>query len=182
MHDFQRSLLFSIMLSISFGPIALIILRQSMMFGRLSAVPSALGAAIADLLYAVTALMGAALVNSFIFKYRDLLVLFSIGYLFYLGVKIINSKKIDMSVSRRAGFFSVFALTMANPLTVVAIASYVVSSNFDESTVNIPSSLAGFFIGSFFCQLVYVFGGGVLGGMFFREVGLHKLNWLSGFF
>ncbi|MBB3243804.1 threonine/homoserine/homoserine lactone efflux protein [Pseudomonas sp. Tn43] len=53
--DFQRSLLFSVVLSITFGPIALIILRQSILHGRLSAVPGAFGAALADALYAAVA-------------------------------------------------------------------------------------------------------------------------------
>ncbi|MNY57758.1 hypothetical protein D3C86_1940160 [compost metagenome] len=50
-----------------------------------------------------------------------------------------------------------------------------------EATVNIPASLAGFFIGSFVCQMVYVLGGGVVGKMFSRKAKFHRLNWLSGF-
>lgn len=139
-------------LSISFGPIALIILRQSILYGRMSAVPSALGAAIADVLYAAVALMGAALVSVFIFEYRNLLVVISIVYLFYLGVRILKCADRDVSASQQAGFISVFALTMTNPLTIVAITSYVFANHPSMSDVNIPSFLAGFLLVALFVK------------------------------
>lgn len=180
MHDFQQSLLFSMVLSISFGPIALIILRQSILYGRLSAVPSALGAAIADVLYAAVALMGAALVSVFVIEYRNLLVVVSIVYLFYLGLKILKYADPDMSVSQQAGFMSVFALTMTNPLTIVTITSYVFANHSSGPTVNIPAFLSGFFIGSFACQMVYALGGDAVGKVFSGSLNLRILNWLSG--
>lgn len=182
MHDFQQSLLFSMVLSISFGPIALIILRQSILYGRVSAVPSALGAASADVLYAAVALMGAALVSVFVLEYRNLLVVVSIVYLFYLGVKILKCAEPDVSVSRQAGFISVFVLTMTNPLTIIAITSYVFANHSGGYGVNIPAFLSGFFIGSFACQMVYALGGDAVGKMLSGRVSFRILNWLSGFY
>ena len=182
MHDFRQSLLFSMVLSISFGPIALIILRQSILYGRLSAVPSALGAAIADVLYAAVALMGAALVSVFVVEHRNLLVVVSIVYLFYLGVKMFKYTDPDISVSQQAGFISVFALTMTNPLTIVAITSYVFASQSAAQAVNIPAFLSGFFIGSFVCQMVYALGGDVIGKILSGRVSFRVLNWLGGIY
>lgn len=182
MRDFQQSLLFSMVLSISFGPIALIILRQSILHGRFSAVPSALGAAVADVLYAVIALLGAALVSVFVLQYRNLLVFASIVYLFYLGVKILKYADPDMSVSQQAGFISVFALTMTNPLTIVAITSYVFANHSGGVAVNIPAFISGFFIGSFVCQMVYALSGDAVGRMLSGRVSFRILNWLSGFY
>jgi threonine/homoserine/homoserine lactone efflux protein len=130
MQDFQQSLLFSMMLSISFGPIALIVLRQSVLFGRMSAVPSALGAAIADVLYAAVALM----------------------------------------------------MTITNPLTIVAITSYVFANHSGGAAVNIPAFLSGFFIGSLTCQMVYVLGGGAVSNTLSGRVNFKILSWLSGFY
>jgi Putative threonine efflux protein len=178
--DFQRSLLFSVVLSITFGPIALIILRQSILHGRLSAVPGAFGAALADALYAAVALMGVALIKTFVLGYLDLLTVASIAYLFYLGVRITASSDSTMSVTRQSGFFSVFALTLTNPLTIVAITSYVIANHSDEATVNVPLSLAGFFIGSLACQMVYVMGGDVIGRALSGRKSIRLLNWFSG--
>ncbi|APV43025.1 Threonine/homoserine/homoserine lactone efflux protein [Pseudomonas frederiksbergensis] len=182
MQDFQQSLLFSMMLSISFGPIALIVLRQSVLFGRMSAVPSALGAAIADVLYAAVALMSATLVSVFVFQLQGLLIIASIVYLFYLGVKIFMSAGADISVSQQAGFISVFALTITNPLTIVAITSYVFANHSGGAAVNIPAFLSGFFIGSFTCQMVYVLGGGAVSNTLSGRVNFKILSWLSGFY
>lgn len=178
--DFQRSLLFSVVLSITFGPIALIILRQSILHGRLSAVPGAFGAALADALYAAVALMGVALIKAFVLGYLDLLTVASVAYLFYLGVRITASSDSTMSVTRQSGFFSVFALTLTNPLTIVAITSYVIANHSDEATVNVPLSLAGFFIGSLACQMVYVMGGDVIGRALSGRKNIRLLNWSSG--
>lgn len=180
MQDFQRSLLFSIVLSITFGPIALIILRQSILHGRLSAVPGAFGAALADALYAAVALMGVALIKTFVLGYLDLLTVVSIAYLFYLGIRITASSDSTMSITRQSGFFSVFALTLSNPLTIVAITSYVIANHSDEATVNVPLSLAGFFVGSLACQMVYVMGGDVIGRALFGRKSTRLLNWSSG--
>lgn len=182
MRDFQQSLLFSMVLSISFGPIALIILRQSILHGRLSAVPSAFGAAVADVLYAAVALTGVALVKAFVLERQDILTVISIAYLFYLGVTIAKYADPDMSTARQAGFISVFALTMTNPLTVVAITSYVIANNSSDSTVNVPLSLIGFFIGSLSCQMVYALGGDAVGKALSGRVNFRILNWLSGFY
>ncbi|MBB3243803.1 hypothetical protein FHW68_005387 [Pseudomonas sp. Tn43] len=57
-----------------------------------------------------------------------------------------------------------FALTLTSPLTIVAITSYGIANHSDEATVNVPLSLAGFFIGSLACQMVYVMGGDLLEG------------------
>lgn len=178
--DFQRSLLFSIVLSITFGPIALIILRQSILHGRLSAVPGAFGAALADALYAAVALMGVALIKTFVLGYLDLLTVASIAYLFYLGVRITASSDSTVSVTGQSGFFSVFALTLTNPLTIVAITSYVIANHSDEATVNVPLSLAGFFVGSLACQMVYVMGGDVIGRALSGRKSIRLLNWSSG--
>lgn len=180
MQDFQRSLVFSVVLSITFGPIALIILRQSILHGRLSAIPSAFGAALADAVYAAVALMGVALVKTFVLGYMELLTIASIAYLFYLGVKIAAYSDSSVSVTRQSGFFSVFALTLTNPLTIVAITSYVIANHSDEATVSVPLSLAGFFIGSLACQMVYVLGGDVIGRALSGRKSIRLLNWFSG--
>lgn len=180
MQDFQRSLVFSIVLSISFGPIALIILRQSILYGRLSAIPGALGAALADALYSAVALTGVALVKTFVLRHLDLLTIASIVYLFYLGVRVSAYSDPDMKHSRQSGFLSVFALTLTNPLTIVAITSFVIANHSDGVTVNVPLSLAGFFIGSFACQMLYVLGGDVVGRALRGRKNIRALNWLSG--
>lgn len=158
----------------------MIILRQSLLYGRLSAVPSALGAAIADVLYASVALMGAALVNVFVVEHRNLLVVVSVVYLLYLGVKMFKYADPDMSVSQQAGFVSVFALTMTNPLTIVTITSYVFANQSGGPGVNVPAFLSGFFIGSFACQMVYALGGDAIGKMLGGRVNFRLLNWLGG--
>lgn len=158
----------------------MIILKQSLLYGRLSAVPSALGAAIADVLYASVALMGAALVNVFVVEHRNLLVVVSVVYLLYLGVKMFKYADPDMSVSQQAGFVSVFALTMTNPLTIVTITSYVFANQSGGPGVNVPAFLSGFFIGSFGCQMVYALGGDAIGKMLGGRVNFRLLNWLGG--
>jgi threonine/homoserine/homoserine lactone efflux protein len=74
----------------------------------------------------------------------------------------------------------VFALTLTNPLTIVAITSYVIANHSDEAIVNVPLSLAGFFIGSLACQMVYVMGGDVIRRALSGRKSIRLLNWSSG--
>jgi threonine/homoserine/homoserine lactone efflux protein len=127
-------------------------------------------------------LVGAALVNVFVYEFRQFLVVASVVYLFYLGVKIFRYADPDVSVSQKAGFISVFALTMTNPLTIVAITSYVFANHSGGAVVNMPVFISGFFIGSFAGQMVYALGGDIVGKMLSGRVNFRILNWLSGFY
>ncbi|MCI1736875.1 MAG: LysE family translocator [Pseudomonas veronii] len=85
MQGFLSSMVFATILSIGFGPIALIILRQSIACGFRGALPGALGAAVADAVFAAVAFYGLQTIKEFWLANNRLLTWVAIAYLFYLG-------------------------------------------------------------------------------------------------
>ena len=85
MQDFLGAMLFSILLSISFGPVALTILGQSITHGFRSALPGALGAAVADALFAAVAFIGLKSIEAFWPAHYQWLAVAAVFYLFFFG-------------------------------------------------------------------------------------------------
>lgn len=180
MQDLWKSTLFALVLSISFGPVAFSIFRQSFTFGFLSALPAVFGAAVADAVFAAVAFAGLRAVEAFWAANSQLLTWAAIAYLFYLGV-ITFKKSAATSLAKRAtGFIPVFLLTLTSPLTIAAISSYVIASEALLYRHGMYLNLLGFLLGSLSGQMLYALVGAMIKRALADPLDFGFLNRVSG--
>src|SRR5208283_3746709 len=107
------------------GPIGLLCIRRSLAEGRASGLLSGLGAATADALYGSMAAFGLTAVSSLLIRERLWIGAAGGVFLCYLGARTFLSPPAAHagSASRLglvAAYFSTFALTLANPMTILS--------------------------------------------------------------
>jgi threonine/homoserine/homoserine lactone efflux protein len=180
MQDFLGAMVFSILLSISFGPVALIVLGQSITYGFRSALPGAFGAAVADAVFAAVAFIGLKSIEVFWLANSQLLMWAAIAYLFYLGVLTFKKTACAVATRRAAGFVAVFLVTLTSPFTIAAISSYAVASGAQLDGHGMYLNLLGVLIGSFLGQMLYVVGGEMIKRTLAGGLHLGWLNRVSG--
>lgn len=140
------------------GPIGLLCIRRTLQYGRLSGLYSGLGAATADLFYAMIAALGLTLVSDFFLHYLELLKIIGGFVLLYLGVKTFFSHQTDPQgnhcIKKHTpfkDFVSTFLLTLTNPLTILAFFAMFASfglASIAENRPHISLLLIGIFLGS----------------------------------
>lgn len=125
----RRGMMLGFAVAAPVGPIGVIVIRRSLAHGVVSGVASGLGAAVSDAAFALAgalglAAAGSAIVGSFAFRFVGAVIL---GY---LGVRTLREKPADPTAtasserpSHPRAFASVFALTMANPATILSFAA-----------------------------------------------------------
>lgn len=159
------------------GPIGVLVIRRTLVDGRFIGFISGMGAAAADTFYGILAAFGLTAMTSLLLNYTDFLRLGGGLFLLYVGMSILwktghvapdisfNTPyaKPPLPQSRRhivSAFMSTFALTIANPMTILAfIAIFAGFSSGDRlSIVASLMMVAGIFIGSACWWLVLSLG------------------------
>jgi len=113
------------------GPIGLLCIRRTLSKGHLSGFIAGLGAALADAVYGFIAAFGLTLVGDLLVQHREWLGLGGGLFLCYLGIAEWRTRgaKPAAPVNERhaasllGGFASTFALTLANPMTILSFAA-----------------------------------------------------------
>ncbi|HLB52158.1 MAG TPA: LysE family transporter, partial [Chlamydiales bacterium] len=146
MNVFFKGLLLGLIIAVPVGPIGVLCIRKALRYGRLSGFFSGLGAATADLIYALTAAFGLGLVSDIFLKGHIWFQIAGGGFLCYLGCKTFfatgfeDHKTAPASTSLVSDFFSTFLLTLTNPLTILAFfamfASFGLSGIAEEKKPN----------------------------------------------
>ncbi|MDE3055283.1 MAG: LysE family transporter [Verrucomicrobiota bacterium] len=179
---FLQGLLFGFIVAAPIGPIGALCIQKTLRSGKFAGLCAGLGAATADLLYAVTAAFGFSLLSDFFLNEHVWIRIAGGAFLCYFGVKTLISplptSHHSGNSSPLAAFLSTFFLTLASPLTILAFfalfASFNVSHLEGESNTRIVFLFLGVFLGSSFW--------GVLlseGIHFFRKrAGAPLLHWI----
>jgi len=109
------------------GPINLLCLRRSLSDGRRMGFVSGLGAAAADTTYGTIAAVGLTAITNFLISYRLWLQLLGGLFLIGLGVGTMRATAARRAAAApvhvgrlRDAFVSTYALTLANPMTIIA--------------------------------------------------------------
>ena len=110
------------------GPIGVLCMRRTLVYGRMIGWLSGLGAASADAVYGMIAALGMGLVISLLTEQMIYLQIIGGGFLLYLGgtTFLTQAKSLDLdgddSVTLPAwqAVSSTFALTLTNPLTILS--------------------------------------------------------------
>jgi threonine/homoserine/homoserine lactone efflux protein len=155
MGTFWRGFLIGLAIAAPVGAIGLLCIRRTLAYGRLVGFVTGLGAATADAVYGAIAALGLTSVASFLENAQTPLRLVGGVFLIYLGWRTFVSRPGGSAATGGqdglAGMFaSTFALTLANPSTIISFAAIFAGLGLAGST-GVTSALlmvAGVFLGS----------------------------------
>lgn len=144
------------------GPIGILCIRRTLEYGRLSGFVSGLGAAFADMIYAIIAAFGLTYISNVLTVGQDWLQLAGGLFLLYLGWRTFHAKpraNLNEPVHKSLlnDFFSIFFLTVTNPMTIVAFLGVFAALGLTTANGNYIHALLlvlGVFLGSAFWWLL----------------------------
>lgn len=125
---FLRGLIIGFSIAAPVGPIGVLCIRRTLAQGRLSGLVSGLGAASADALYGCIAAFGLTFISNFLVARQTWLGLIGGLFMCYLGVRTLTTKPAEQSAAANSSgllsdYLSIFALTLTNPMTILAFAA-----------------------------------------------------------
>jgi len=138
------------------GPIGILCIRRTLQFGRFSGLFSGLGAAAADVIYAIVAAFGLTLISNMLMAGQFWLRLIGGLFLLYLGWKTffakVNDRTKEVAHTSLAGdFISTFFLTITNPMTILSFLAVFAGlglSSMNSTYLEASSLVFGVFLGS----------------------------------
>jgi threonine/homoserine/homoserine lactone efflux protein len=153
---FVRGLVLGLSVAAAVGPMAILCIRRTLAQGQLIGLATGVGIATADGCYSLIAAFGLTFVSDALIEQRRWLELIGGGFLCYLGVRIARSRPAGaapatVQVREVAGAYgSALALTMTNPMTIVAFAAMFAGLGLAEAGSYGSGSLLvlGVFLGS----------------------------------
>src|SRR5262245_23551445 len=157
-----RGLLIGFSIAAPVGPIGVLCIRRTLADGRLAGLVSGLGAATADAFYGCVAAFGLTAVSGFLISQQTWLRLFGGLFLCYLGIRTLlaaPAEKPAIATGRRpspgrgllAAYTSTFALTVANPATILSFAAIFAGMGAGITSRSYASAallVSGVFLGS----------------------------------
>ncbi len=121
-----KGIIAGLWVSVPLGPIGVLLIQRTMNKGVKSGFISGLGVATADTFYAMIAVFGITFLSNFFESQQTILTILGIIILLVMGIKMYNSdpvsclkKKKENSGNEFTDFFSMFMLTITNPLTII---------------------------------------------------------------
>ena len=153
---FWKGFILGFSVSAPVGPIGILCIRRTLEYGKLSGFFTGLGAAFADIIYAILALFGLSFITQFIITEQFWLRLTGGIFLLYLGYKTYQSNphlpaKNITHTSLVTDFFSTFFLMITNPLTLIAFLAVFAGlglSTYQKNSLEMIEIVLGVFTGS----------------------------------
>jgi threonine/homoserine/homoserine lactone efflux protein len=149
------------------GPVGVLCVRRTFFEGAWFGIVSGLGAAVADLIFGIVAGLGLTVVRDWFLDYQEWLGALGGLYLLVVGMRALRSRSnADPQPlggeNLAAAFASTFALTIANPITILAFAAIFAKVGFESdggvSLVLVWILVGGVFAGSLVWWLGLCFG------------------------
>lgn len=188
--DILKAAIFGMTVAMAVGPIALMIVNTGVKHGFYKATRPALGAALADYIYAVLAFSFGAVIVTLLMPYQFMFALVSSLVLMLFGLYIFvpafkHRKKSVEALKTKGQFFGVratFLLTLSNPLTIAVYTSFVGQIQGQISVMEIVILSATIFASSFAVQLIFASFGAFVGNVIKNPLIIHGLQMVSGLF
>jgi threonine/homoserine/homoserine lactone efflux protein len=182
-----KGLFFGFSIAVPVGPIGLLCLRRSLNEGRLCGLVSGLGAATADAIYGLLVAFGLTVVTDFLLRYKLYLQAGGSLFLLYLGFRLFRAQPPTAEVraaavpNLRAAYLSTLALTLANPMTVLAFLGIFTGLGVTSAPGGLGAFalVLGVFLGSAIWWVLLSFTASAL-GRHLEQGGLRTLNLASG--
>jgi threonine/homoserine/homoserine lactone efflux protein len=149
-----KGLIIGFLISAPVGPIAILCLRRTFTRGRSHGLVSGLGAAAADAVYGFIVAFSLTFISDFIVAHQIIFRSVGATFLFFLGIKTFFSHIAERpstvtTASFARDFTSTFALTLMNPITLLAFTAIFAGVGLTQSTHSVQGLLvAGVFIGA----------------------------------
>jgi threonine/homoserine/homoserine lactone efflux protein len=197
---FFKGVLVGLAIAAPVGPTALIIIRRTLTRGWRSGCATGLGAGTADAIYGFVAAFGLTLVGGFLMEQRSWLAFIGGVLLCGLGIQSWFSHPSERRVMVNGGeigimrllheYMSIFALTLANPMTILSFAAVIVAigatpgdtETIADPLVDYPQMIGlvgGVFVGSVLWWFMLVAVSGIVRDRL-SDQWLHSFNRLSG--
>jgi threonine/homoserine/homoserine lactone efflux protein len=179
-----KGMLVGIIIAVPVGPVGVLCVRRTIFHGRLAGFVSGLGAASADAVFGIIAGFGLTFIADLLLGYQTWLRLGGAGFLLYIGISALRADPLAGSRSQRdpedllADYASTFALTITNPITILAFLAIFAGIGFtgQEATLGRAAILVlGVWLGSLLWWAGLAFGAGMVRLTFER----HHLLWIS---
>jgi threonine/homoserine/homoserine lactone efflux protein len=174
---YLKGVLIGLFIAAPVGPIAMLCISRTLSEGALSGLATGLGAATADATYGVLAAFGITAVSTVLIEYELLLKLVGGVLLCAMGAKVVlfpASMKTPDAVQKAmrihggllVEFSTTFALTLANPVTLLAFAAAFAGLGQSDlvSVTHAGVLVLGVFTGSGFWWLFLSFSAGWMRG------------------
>jgi threonine/homoserine/homoserine lactone efflux protein len=170
-----------IIIAVPVGPVGVMCVRRTIFASKLAGFVSGVGAATADAIFGCVAAFGLTFVSDWLIDYQQEFRIAGGAYLLWVGGSALFARQDITPRSRRRAelhdFLSTFALTLTNPITIVAflaIFSAILPS--EQATLGRAAILVlGVWLGSMLWWLALSFG---LSSMF-HSFGPHQLRWIN---
>jgi threonine/homoserine/homoserine lactone efflux protein len=179
-----KGMLVGLIIAVPAGPVGVLCIRRTIFHGPLAGFISGLGAATADAIFGVIAGAGLTVVSDLLLDYQDLLRLIGGGFLLYIGISAFIADPLAGTQTQRdpegllADFGSTFALTITNPITILAFLAIFAGIGFTgaEATLGRAAILVlGVWIGSLLWWAALAGGAGMVRPSFHRR----HLVWIN---
>ena len=172
-------ILIGLMVAVPLGPVNIIIIRRALAKGAVSAFTVGLGSALADTIFSAAALLSMGVLTEFLVQTGHIFKIIGGLIVFIVGIKIYRSHphlsgSTDSALDRFKGAAAVFALTITNPMTILAFLAVFATFGFGSSETYSSENII---------QNIYLIIGVFLGcalwwGVLAKIVGIfrHKVN------
>ena len=124
---FVKGLVVGLIIGVPVGPVGILCLRRTIFEGRLAGLASGFGAATGDALFGAIAGFGLTAVSDLLLGYQNWLRFAGACFLFYIGGRaLLREPQVKLgeghdSQGMLRNYASTFVLTIANPVTVLAL-------------------------------------------------------------
>lgn len=181
---FLKGMVVGVVIAVPVGPVGVLCVRRTIFQGRLAGLFSGLGAASADALFGLIAAYGLTVVSDLLLDYQGWLRIAGAGFLLYVGASALLSEpqpRLSTARGRETllrDFASTFALTITNPITIIAFLGIfaAVGLTGHEATLGSAATLVfGVWVGSLLWWLALTLGASICTRLFEP----HHLSWIN---
>jgi threonine/homoserine/homoserine lactone efflux protein len=122
---FLKGAIVGMLIAAPVGPINVLVIRRTLVHGRLAGFASGLGAAVADTVFGAIAAFGISMLQSFLEQERQILSLVGAAVLLVMGIRLLRRPTPAIAAGQDptslfADFTSTLFLTLTNPITVLS--------------------------------------------------------------
>ncbi len=122
---FLKGAIVGLLIAAPVGPINVLVIRRTLVHGRLAGFASGLGAALADTVFGAIAALGISMLQTFLEQERLALSLVGAVVLLVMGLRLLHRPAPEIAAGQDptslfADFTSTLFLTLTNPITVLS--------------------------------------------------------------
>jgi threonine/homoserine/homoserine lactone efflux protein len=181
---FLKGIVVGLVIAVPVGPVGVLCFRRTIFGGRTLGLVSGLGSAAADTIFGIIAGFGLTFVADWMHRYEDWLRLGGGAFLVAIGIAALRKEVADMEKPERsaetyaAAFASTFALTITNPVTILAFLGVFAAIGFAGEEVRLSHALF-LIIGVALGSMLWWIGISLGAGRLRRSFGDRMLLWVN---